>query len=161
MNIFASSTCPIQSAINLDTKRQIKMATESVQILSSVLRNYYNVDDIDLYKKTHVKHPCVIWASKNQSNFEWLIEHAQALANEYTKKYHKTHKASLKLSTIKKYINVLPQGQLTKFANCTQDPKLKLNFQHLNDPHQAYDLYVKGKIGKLSESEMLLNNWKD
>lgn len=161
MNIFASSRNAQVSAQRLDSKRQIKMITESAQILSTVLRYYYKVDNEKLYKATHAKHPNVIWASQNRQNFIWLIKHMQYLAEEYTKKYNKIHKSTSLIPLFKKYRNVLPYDKLSKFANCTKDDKLQLDFRHIADTHFAYQLYVDGKVGKLTQEQLTYyNRWE-
>lgn len=63
MNIFVTDISPIVSAQALDDKRVVKMILESAQLLSSAIfinsQSIYN----DIYKPTHLKHPCTIWTS--------------------------------------------------------------------------------------------------
>lgn len=158
MNIFASSEDPSISAINLASKWQIKMITESAQILSNALR-HHKIEDERLYKKTHINHPCVIWASQSSDNYQWLMQHMTALNREYRSKYGRTHKSMEKFHLFEKYVELLPKNGLTKFANCTRDPKRQLDFRHIENVHFAYDLYVKGKKGILTDQEQSFNQF--
>lgn len=90
MNIFVTDKCPIKSAQNLDSKRVIKMILESAQMLSNV--GHYLIGK-GPHKKTHLNHPCSIWARIHPEHFGWLKIHFMALCNEYSFRYPgKVHK---------------------------------------------------------------------
>lgn len=116
MNIFASSYNPKEAAYSLDDKRAIKMILESTQLLSNAI---YLHGGKAPYKPTHIKHPCTIWTSLNQSNYLWLLAHAYALCRIYTKTYGKIHKCEYVLNYLFSRIPLLPKGKLTIFADCT------------------------------------------
>ena len=68
MNIFVTSNCPKLSAQALDNKRVVKMVLENAQLLSTAI--FINSDIIynRLYKPTHLKHLCTIWAAESLAN---------------------------------------------------------------------------------------------
>lgn len=89
MNIFYFLYDTNLNAKLLDDKRVVKMIVETTQLLSNAL--FLN-DEMPIYKPTHLKHPCSIWAAKSSGNWLWLKKYGLALANEYTKRYGKIHK---------------------------------------------------------------------
>lgn len=106
MNIFAVHTSPGRAAKFLCDRHVTKMPTESVQILSTVIRlrkgtpgkirhpsqGWIDYDWVlpderpvgipTLSLLTHPKHPCVIWAGESEGNFRWLYKHAWGLIYE-------------------------------------------------------------------------------
>lgn len=83
MNIFVSSFNPVEAAQWLDDSRVIKMTLESTQLLSTVFGGPY--------KPTHANHPCTRWIGENPTNARWLLDHLQALSNEYTRRFNRLH----------------------------------------------------------------------
>ena len=144
MNIFVTDLCPILSAKALDNKRLVKMILESAQLLSAAI--YLNSDETvypDIYKPTHLKHPCTIWASENRSNWLWLYDHFMALCAEYTFRYGKEHKSQSLSAALLKYSTCLPDAKdKTPFANCTKSDDLKCNFKNHPDTLEAYQQYL-------------------
>jgi hypothetical protein len=45
-----------------------------------------------MYKATHKNHPSAIWCRKSKENYIWLCNLLDALCEEYTYRYEKTHK---------------------------------------------------------------------
>lgn len=82
MNIFATSSCPVESARALDDVRLRKMIVETAQLLSTALR-LNGLDDDRLYKVTHQNHPCAVWVRENRDGFVWTALHGDALVREY------------------------------------------------------------------------------
>ena len=113
MNIFAVDKDPKISAQQLCDKHVVKMILESAQMLCSA---YPNGDAP--YKRAFYNHPCTIWARESQENYEWLLTHAYAMCQEYTRRYGKVHKSIDAIEWCgKNYIKLrLPQKGLTKFA---------------------------------------------
>lgn len=140
MNIFVTNPCPKESAKALDDKRVIKMILETAQMLSTVVRleDEEYADQKGLYKKTHMGHPCVRWASENRGNYSWLIEHMKALMDEYTARFGKQHKSGSLLEAICGFTDRMPDGQATPFVNCT-------DFKHVDDVHDAYRQALSSK----------------
>ena len=113
MNIFAVDKDPKISAQQLCDKHVVKMILESAQMLCSAFPN----GDAP-YKRAFYNHPCTIWARESQENYEWLLAHAYAMCQEYTRRYGKVHKSIYAIEWCgKNYIKLqLPQKGLTKFA---------------------------------------------
>lgn len=135
MNIFVSDPCPVKSAKALDNRRVIKMILESTQLLSTAI-NFHGGSAP--YKSTHINHPCSIWTRTSRSNAYWLISHLKALCSEYTNRYNKVHKCAGYIEELERMVNVIPNGQLTEFKNCT-------NFKHISDVFTAYQLALAEK----------------
>ena len=78
------------SAQALDSKRVVKMVLETAQLLSTAIFINSAVTYDNLYKPTHIKHPCTIWAAANIENWDWLFRHFIALCEEYSLRYKAT-----------------------------------------------------------------------
>lgn len=154
MNIFATSSCPIESAQALADKHVVKMIVESAQILSTVLVTEWgfppggSVGGVPLYRPTHANHPCVKWAGESISNMRWLARHGIALCNEYSMRYStdkvfKRHKSMdlllAILGLIESDVGVSADSVLTPMALAMPD-----HFKR-DDPHMAYKLYLRAK----------------
>lgn len=116
MQIFILDKDPNKAAKMLCDKHVVKMIVESAQILSTVHHIYDSKSKHLVYKKTHEKHPCVLWACKSKDNYLWLLNHLHELIKEYNYRYHKIHKTT----EIKKILEEAPKGLfsvgLTPFA---------------------------------------------
>ena len=137
MNIFVLSKNLKKCAKYHCDKHVVKMLLEHTQILSTVCR----LNDLEVgYKKTHEKHPCVIWAGESEDNWLWLKKLNDALHEEYKYRYgeDKVHKSYL-VSTILP-LPCLPKIGMTPFAQAM--PEKYKN----NDPIKAYrDYYINEK----------------
>ena len=91
MNIFVLDVIPRIAAQYHCDKHVVKMILESTQILSTVIQKQF--PNTELYKATHINHPCTIWAGNSKQNFQWLYNLTIALGHEYTKRYGKIHKS--------------------------------------------------------------------
>ncbi len=107
MNIFASSPCPTQSALNLDDRRLVKMVLESAQLLSTIRGGPY--------KPTHINHPSTLWAKEYPENTKWLYLHFLALAEEYRRRFNRTHK-SFHTCIERFYLNFEPIKSSTPYS---------------------------------------------
>jgi len=96
MNIFYTDSSPAIAAKNLCNKHIVKMGTEAVQILSTAFPQH-----VSPYKHTHLNHPCCVWARKSPDNMEWLMNHAEAIFDEYSRRYKKTHASWFNLVKIR------------------------------------------------------------
>ena len=118
MNIFIlDKDSSISAKMHFDT-HVVKMILESAQILSTICRR--EGEDIG-YKKTHLYHPCTIWAGESLSNWIWLKNFALELNKEYKYRFdhNKNHKSAeliLKLPNP----NIKDKG-LTPFAQAMPD----------------------------------------
>ena len=164
MNIFFTDKCPAQCAKNLDTKRVIKMNLETAQMLSTALyikapqiftvveftdlskmkvRKAYYIDGIRVCAPTHKNHPSNVWLRETRSNYLWGLNHFDALAKVYNSrrgKWHKTYRETF--NVLKKYSHLIPDGKLTSFVNCAANESKGVNFKHMSDTIQAYQLYL-------------------
>ena len=90
MNIFFLDNCPVQSAKWLVDKHVCKMLLETMQMACTA----YHLQNIEApYKISHQNHPSSKWLRTSYDNFLWGIEHAYAIADEYTERYGKRHKS--------------------------------------------------------------------
>jgi hypothetical protein len=102
------------------------MILESAQMLCTALpltQNYQMYNGVTLYKPTHTKHPCTIWAGKSHQNYQWLLNHAVGLYCEYTRRYGKIHKSSHVVRVMAQLEEKcpLPDIGLTPFAQAMPD----------------------------------------
>lgn len=79
-----------------------KMTVETTQMLATVLIRHGVSDDVlrrfgvvtkagHPYQRSHLSHPCVMWAMSSRKAFDWLLTHGLALATEYAYRFKKTH----------------------------------------------------------------------
>ena len=109
MNIFAVHEDPKIAASMLIDKHVIKMPTESCQMLHTnamfflyvdhygkeptlaELKTFHREIQSTLMKPAMLNHPSTIWARETRGNWNWLMEHAIALCDEYTLRYNREH----------------------------------------------------------------------
>jgi hypothetical protein len=102
LNIFYLSEEPSLAAFYHCDKHVVKMAVETVQILSTALFNV-GVEDKKLYRPTHRNHPCVLWAMQRR-NGEWLYSLGVHLMFEYKSRYGRDHRSGLVLPLIEPHL---------------------------------------------------------
>jgi hypothetical protein len=129
MNIFILDRDPVIAAQSQFNKHIVKMTLESAQILSTITGRGY--------KPTHANHPCVKWAAFSKSNFDWLVQHSLAIADEYTYRYGKIHKSKAIIELCSSCD--IPDYGLTDFALAMPE-----EFRGL-DAVQAYRSYYGSK----------------
>ena len=123
MNIFTTTECPDQSARCLVDRHVIKQGLESTQMLCTA----YNIQGIESpYKTCHINHPSSKWTRASRDNFQWLIEHAYSIFDEYTARYSKIHKSQAVLEWCKTNLNLLKFDfhSLTPFAVAIANDKI-------------------------------------
>jgi len=118
MNIFAVDTDPKIAAQQLCDKHVVKMILESAQMLCAV----FPKGDAP-YKRAFYNHPCTKWARESEENYEWLLSHAFAMCQEYTRRYGKIHKSldAIHWCGCNYHKLDLPRIGLTKFAQAMPD----------------------------------------
>ena len=136
MNIFVTDLSPVQSAINLDNRRLVKMVLESAQLLSTTLTVLG--DDKAPYRVSHLNHPCSVWARSSRGNYQWLFDHFVALSFVYTQRYRKQHKCSEFISLFGDTTAQFPNEPLLPFVNCSL-------FKDETDVVQAYRKTMEAK----------------
>ena len=139
MNIFVLSHDPVEAAQMLCDKHSIKMVVELYQQLGSALRRHGATDEqMPLTSKGtplrggYHHHPCTQFCGDSRSNFEWAVEHAIALAEEYTYRYGKTHACEAGIRQMADMADMIPAGAMTAFAQAMPD-------EYRN--HSAVDAY--------------------
>lgn len=135
MNRFVLDRNPVKAAYMHCDKHVVKMILEEAQMLSTVHRRYGSTDD-RLYRATHVKHPCTLWAGETQANYRWAYQLLVSLCAEYTWRYGgKKHATERLLDVLRDPPAGLPAGPLTPFPQAMPD--------HLRgpDPVEAYRRY--------------------
>lgn len=160
MNLFATSDCPIQSAIDLDLVRVNKMILECAQMLSSAVaihmvgevpnranKGKYErlmTDLPELYKVSHANHPVSLWVRTNKANYLWTLDHMKSLGDVKVEATEKGHKSLELVDMLEQLVSEIPSGRLTDFANCAANKSLGLDFKHL-PVHEAYKAYLKSR----------------
>ncbi len=120
-------------------KHVVKMCIEYAQLLSSVHHHYGKPAG---YKHTHKNHPCAIWTRTSLSNYEYLMELAFALGEEYTYRYGKHHASIGVVANLPPI--VFQDIGLTPFVKAIANPEIK----SIPDTVEAYrEYYRKEKSG--------------
>ena len=140
MNIFLLDANFEKNAEYYFDKHVIKLPTEHVQMMSTVLRNTgVNVG----FKSTHLNHPCTRWLRESLSNWRYLVKLTEALHEEWryrynhsTTKYHKSYEMMLTLPEPN-----LPDIGLTPFI-CAMDKSFIIS----DNPIENYrNYYINAK----------------
>jgi len=140
MNIFL--TTPYTScAKDLCDLRLNKMILETAQLLSTAYRHLFGDLD-DLYKVTHVNHPCSIWARKNVNNYAWLYEYWYLLVQERQKRFNKSHLSYDKL----KFLLLPPEATIIIYNN--EPITFDFNCSNIHPSTNVYMDYRKCLIQK-------------
>ena len=138
MNIFVLDLDARQAARYLCDKHVVKMVTESAQLLSTVA-HVYKYAAPRLYRPTHAKHPCTLWAQQSKDNCLWLWEHADEMCLEYTRRYGRLHGAAEIISNCRELPKECPDIGKTAFALAmpeqykTEDAVRSYRRYYLND----------------------------
>lgn len=141
MNIFALSSDPTEAARWAIDKHVVKMVLETAQILATVSWRYGIAAP---YKPTHANHPCTLWAGQTLGNWEWTYQHGIALADEYTRRFGKTHKARAVIEWAKEAGGRPYEGGLTSFAQAMPEEYRQ------TDPIEAYRAYYLGDKARMA-----------
>ena len=115
----------------------------------NALNEYVQKPDGTRYgTKGFAYHPCSKWLYESPSNVSWLLDHAFALCEEYSRRYNgKEHGAVHGLTQIKclftqRYGDNHPSSEHTEFVQAMPD-----EFRVSNDPVTAYRNYINGYKG--------------
>ena len=128
MNIFFLDETPSLSAEYLCDKHIPKMLLESAQMLSTAVRKYEEETNSTplaepIYKSAYPKHPMTIWVGTTKDNFNWALENALWINNEYEYRFKKKHKS---FKVIQNIIDFeldahIPEGKITTPPQCMPD----------------------------------------
>lgn len=161
MNIFWLSLNLQQCAKYHCDKHVIKMILEYAQMLSTAHRVLDSNVDQNLYKATHINHPCTIWVRSSNTNYLKLYELFCYLCKEYTFRYGKIHKTESKLlELLKNPPKNIPIGEMTvpPIAITNQNIKIKKDNGFLVvASYRNYYNIEKSKFAKWTNREV--PNW--
>lgn len=152
MNIFYLNENPIKAA-KLHCLRHTKMILESAQMLSTCVN--LQINNTQLYKSTHLNHPCTKWVCESKDNFIWLYKMASSLCDLYKNRHNGIeHKSRAILDLAYTYIN-----QLSFMASGLTMIKQVMPEQYqLNNPVKAYlnyYIYDKSKLFSIKDGNLL------
>jgi len=151
MNIFILDPTPTLAAQYQCDKHVVKMTLETAQLLSTAI---WLSGGIGLYKPTHTKHPCSIWAAASKQNFNWLVSHGVALAEEYRFRYGKTHACEKIISESAQQASLFSNAGLTPFAQAMPDSCKD------TDPVKAYRrYYIRSKASMAKWTKRNKPDW--
>lgn len=156
MNVFACHPDPAVAASWLADQHVVKMVTESAQILSAALRLQGHSGE-GLFKLSHKNHPCVKTAVQDQGYFIWTARHGLALADEYTKRYGKTHASE---AVLRAAIETSGVDLTSKMVPVEWPLAMPEEFRQV-DPHAAYKACLIAKYDEWrSRGKRVAPRWK-
>jgi len=92
MNIFYLDKNPYTCASLYGDKHVCKMTVETAQMLSTAHHTLSpEKDNSDLYKPTHINHPCSKWVRDCDKNYDWTYQLLKALCLEFRIRRGKKH----------------------------------------------------------------------
>ena len=152
MNIFVTSSNPVDSAIVLPDKHIVKMPLETCQMLSIVCSDkwghgYGTLPKADgnpyaTEKGAFRNHPCTKWANKTVANSRWLLAHGIALCEEYFNRYGKCHTCFKTLLAADEIIPYVKWDDHTPFVRAMPE---EFKFDDSIDTLTAYKMYIASK----------------
>lgn len=110
MNIFVLDKNPAISALYHNDFHVRKMILESSQMLSTSVRINNPDQNPDVYKVAYKHHPCTISCIKSRFIFNWTLELAENLLNEYKIRFDKEHASAKIVAQARKWLNTIPEG---------------------------------------------------
>ena len=143
MNIFYLNSDPKIAAIEHNDKHCVKMVPEYAQMLSIAHRELdgdKRADDLSMYKRIHVNHPCTVWTRKNDEHYSWLYQLFVALSDEYTYRYEKKHSTD---SLLRKALEK-PPSNIPKNLAFSEPPQCMPDKYKCKDTITAYRNFYNG-----------------
>jgi len=123
MNIFFLDKDPCKAALALCDKHVPKMLLESAQMLSTALHSHTMGISTGIYKKAYPNHPMTKWVGFNRDNFNWALENAMWIDEEYKTRFKKQHKSGKVIQCIidNDYYKDIPDGFFSEPPQCMPD----------------------------------------
>jgi len=123
MNIFFLDKSPNLSAQYLCDKHVPKMLLESAQMLSTALHSHTMGISTGIYKEAYPNHPMTKWVGFNRDNFNWALENAMWIDEEYKTRFKKQHKSGKVIQCIidNDYYKDIPDGFFSEPPQCMPD----------------------------------------
>lgn len=149
MNLFVTNESPRIAATHLDDKRIGSALREACQMMSVAIKHhsteidefYHCGEGLLTRGMAYVNHPVTQWVRANRTCFEWTLEYAFALRDEYVVRYGKTHGAGPRVDAIAAFRTCLPAGPLLPFQNSARNEGRGLDFSHMPVP-LSYQRYL-------------------
>lgn len=144
MQIFVLNKNPAISAFllfKIDFKRANKQIVELGQILSTVARNKYKINNDKLYKQCFVHHPIVLWVRNNGNNFIWSLKYLKELLKIFAIERNKIHKTKIVYDILKQFDKKIDYNNIN-FCRCFKNEEKYRNY----DIFYAYKVYIFDKI---------------
>jgi hypothetical protein len=140
MNIFVLDLDPAKAAAAHCDKHVTKMCLEYAQLLCTTAHVLGGGND-RLYKKTHVNHPCSIWARSSTENMLWLGQLLLELGKQHMRRFGTTHKS------VEVGMNAMASLVCDDFARIQRTPFAQaMPDQYKNkNPVKAYRAYYLGE----------------
>jgi hypothetical protein len=124
MNLFILDRMPVQAArYNCDAHVR-KIILEAIEMMAYT---YTKFDPWPWVPKSgrHLNHPMSKWVRATRQNFDWTLQHAYALCDEFTYRFEKIHKCQSYLDWISANLPLdnLRNYQQTDWPRCFGDYK--------------------------------------
>ena len=119
-------------------------------ILCTVLEEY--TDAPMPQKVMNRSNSIVTWANISKSNFEWLLQYAQAVQKHFYTVYGKYHNTTIDLNSIE--IPEIPKGMLMDFPQLLPD-----RYRVEGDSVEAYRNYYVSEKAKISDYRKGVPSW--
>jgi hypothetical protein len=129
------------------------MILETAQMLSSAHHVVNPDNDFPIYRKTHVNHPCSVWARQSAVNYKWLTQLGLHLCDEYGFRYDKTHKTERVMLWLEANVPAsldTSRVSITPFALAMPE-----ELRDVSNPIKSYRNYY------LTKREGRLGTWKN
>uniref|UniRef100_A0A6C0CIX6 Uncharacterized protein n=1 Tax=viral metagenome TaxID=1070528 RepID=A0A6C0CIX6_9ZZZZ len=124
MQLFFVDYDPTKAAQALSDVHVRKMPTEAAQLLSTAYRVMVPDTELAICKSYNPGGRIVKWLLQSSANFLWLLQHGQALCDEFEYRFEKKHASQ-------KYIALLDISDLDFPSNEFSEPPLVMD-QYLN-----------------------------
>ena len=154
MNIFVLDKDIVKSAKAHCNPHVVKMPLETAQLLCTARHELGESADTIPYRKTHVNHPCSIWARESLYNYVWLCRLGSELCKEYTHRYGRVHKCQAVIDNC--FLNI-PEISRFKTIYKTKHPQAMPDEYKMDDAVMAYRNYynhAKSHLLKYTDREM-------
>lgn len=140
MNIFFLHNDSEQAARWYCDRHVVKQIVELSQMLCT---SYWEQGIKAPYKPTHRRHPSSLFVRASCLNYEWTLEHAKALCDEYTARYNRRHASQDVIEWCDKNSHNLTFDQYdqTEFAVAIS-PESKCRQVENFDKMSVVDMYV-------------------
>ena len=144
MNIFVLDYTPAVAAEAHCDKHVVKMVLETAQLLCTCHRICGSEFADELYKPTHVNHPCSKWLRESTENYHWTSDLFFWLLQEYYYRFDKEHACARLLPLIEKPPEELDIADATDFALAMPD-----EYKEYGDPVECYRQYYAWEKSRL------------